>query len=286
MKLPNSGKKIKMALIALLVFILGVILYAFYLNRTPVEDYITPIIFLVVVGFAAWFGLAAGLLFSLFGVIAYGAFFFIGALIRHVDADISGKEAVWLILIPAGALIGGYLGDAIIFVEKLFNKYIRQIESLLLTGQLGMIGNEVTFQTGLKEECSRAKRSLSHFTVLLMDVKNMDQLQKMLGLDAHEQIADKISEGLSRSTRDIDKKARLDGTLHGVILPECPKENVQIVIDRIQKNLNQVDVSYQNRSIKVDVVLAFGRATYPEDGDTPEKMMEHAKVDLAENQKK
>jgi diguanylate cyclase (GGDEF)-like protein len=284
--IKNSGIKIKMGIAAVLFFSSAIFYYLLSLNRVAFEDFYTFLIVQAVLLFSCLFGLTSGLIFSLLGIVVYGANFFRQALAYDTRMDIGVGEAIWLMLIVASALVGGYLGNAATFVQKLFSKYKQQIDTLLMTGQLGMIGNIVTFNTGLREECSRARRAMSQFTVLLLDIANLSQLRRALGADADEVAANQLSQALARGTRDIDKKARIEDVLHGVVAPDCTKKNVHIMIDRITKNLAQAQMNVQGKNVKSDIKLAIGQATYPEDGDTPEKLLEHAKKDLEKKEKK
>lgn len=283
--IKNTGTKIKIGITVLLFFILAVFLYALSFSRPATEDYLVLIAFYTVVIFSVWFGLTTGLVVSLLGVLAYGGHYFYDAYVRQLQIDIGLKEGIWMVLFPIGAAVGGYLGDAVIFVQSLFRRYRPHIESLLMTGQLGVIGNDVTFDQDLKEEISRAHRSLSQFCVALIDVGNLDELERQVGADAAKQTADKIAEALCRNTRDIDKKAKFYGTQFGLILIDSGKSGPIAALDRMRKSLRNATMEYRGRTINTEIEMIVGLAAYPEDGEAPEKLLEKAKKDLEKHRK-
>ncbi len=281
--IQNQGKKIKTA--SVVAFFAGFLaaVYALAQNRAAMEDYIGLLIFYVVLMLASCFGVTLGLVFSLLGVFAFGAHHFFQTIVAQLPVDVNAHEFIWIAAFPVAAIAGGYLGDSSSFIEKLFSKYHRQIESLLLTGQLGMMGNEDTFQNSIREECSRSRRSLAQFSVILLEVANQEGLQRLLGADAPILAAEKLSQALCRNTRDIDRKAKRDETLFGLILPDCPADACQIVIDRVVKALKHVDMEYRGRSVKVDIGLILGIATYPKDGNDPQRLLLSAQLDFDKN---
>jgi diguanylate cyclase (GGDEF)-like protein len=147
------------------------------------------------------------------------------------------------------------------------------------------MGNAVTFQQAVREEVARSKRSLSQFTLLLIDVGNVEEIQKLLGTDGPEDMATKIAKAITTNTRDIDKKGKLDLTLFGLTLPNCDKSQYPIVVERIEKVLKGLEVEYRGRTLRMAIKLAIGSATYPKDGETFEKLIETARHSLVEDQK-
>lgn len=278
--IKNSGKKIKLSLLAILLFSLGASLSALSQNRAPFEDYFALSILYALLMLSSYFGLTAGLVFSLVGVLLYGGRYFYEAFTREIPLNLHAREFTWIIFFPLAALIGGYAGDMIIFVEKLFKKFRPQIETLLLTGQLGMMGNEITFQQGLREECSRARRSLSQFTFLLLELENQYALERKLGKQFLDPASQKISEIICRSTRDIDRKGKLDDSHFGVVLADCPRDRCEIVLNRITNSLRQVEFDQQGRTIKTPIELRTAVVSYPESGNSAEQLMENAFQEL------
>jgi len=113
---------------------------------------------------------------------------------------------------------------------------------------------------------------------------NLNRLERLLGADAPLLAAEKISEIICRSTRDIDRKAKLEEPRFGVIVPDCSRENAQIVIQRIEKGLKHIEMEYRGRAVKVEIELTTGIGTYPADGNTAEELMAKAETDMVKNQ--
>jgi len=278
--IPYNVKKIKYVISGALLFALSVTVFVLFSNKVSNDDYIYLFILNAVLILSVWSGLTVGLIYALVGVLIYGAYYFFQTFVLEIRFGFSAKDGIWMILIPASALAGGYLGDGVVFIDKLFKKYLRQIESLLQTGQMGMVGNEITFQQDLKVEVSRSKRSLANFSLVLLQVGNIDSLQRLMGIDAADEASKKLSEAICRSTRDIDKKAKLGVTLYALILPDTGASETDVVLDRIRKNLIKVKMAYRGRQLKADIDLISGIAIYPEHAKDADILLQTSMKDL------
>ncbi|MFZ5802451.1 MAG: GGDEF domain-containing protein [Candidatus Omnitrophota bacterium] len=276
MRIGLTGPKLRIGISATLGVSLLVFSYILYLARASSEQYLAAILFQSLMILSVWFGLASGLLFSLFAVLGLGGYYFFWTYSFQGAGDIGFEESVWFFLIPLGALVGGYLGDAVLFIVRLFARFERQIESLVTTHQLGMIGDEKYFEQALGEECARARRSLSTFCVIAMEIANLEEIERLIGADASKIATDKMAEAVCRSTRDIDKKARLAGSRVGLMLVDCSREFSEIVIRRIVTALSNTELEYRDRAVKAALRLAHVVVSFPEDGDTPSNLIRAA----------
>jgi diguanylate cyclase (GGDEF)-like protein len=280
--IPNSVRRLKIFITAAFLYCFFVTLYALS-NRASTQDYIFLTIIEAVLIFATWFGVIAGLIFSLVGIFVYGGYFFFQSFVWELRHDIGTKEAIWIMLIPTAGILAGYLGEAGYFVVRFFDKYRQQAESLIVTGQMGMVGDEMSFHSGLREECSRAHRSLSNFSMALLDVANVSELQTILGVDAIEQASQKVAEVICSNTRDIDKKAKLGDTRYGLIIPDASREKFFVVLDRIRRDLQNAGIEYRGRMIHTKIDLVSGLALYPEGGSTSDKLLQTAQKELQDS---
>ncbi|MBI4971203.1 MAG: diguanylate cyclase [Candidatus Omnitrophica bacterium] len=282
----SIAKKIKLAFIAILFIALAMSFFSFFSNRVVAEDYLYTLGLYTVLMISAYFGITPGLIVALLEVLFWGAVYFYETNVTKTRYQLSLKEIVWMFSFPVGAGLGGYLGNYLMIIDKLFKRYSVQIESLIKTGQLGMLGNENTFQQSLKEECSRAKRALSQFALFVLEIGNVEALEKIFGLDAVSEATKKVSEVLCHTTRDIDKKALLDESLLALILPDTSRENSTRTLERIEERLARVEMEYRGRSIKPHIQLKYGLAMFPEDGKTAEELSKAAKANLKVTAKK
>jgi len=281
----SKGKKFRLGILALIGFSLFLSFYALALNRAAFEDYFFTLIAQAVLAASVWFGLTLGVIFGLLGILLYSSYYLFQAQMLHMGYDIGARDVVWLSDFAAAGILGGWVGEQIHFLRRLFKTYHTQIESLLMTGQLGMMGDEPMFRRDLGEECARSRRSLSQFTLVMLDLGNQDEVQKLLGVDGPEEAAGRISKAICAHTRDIDKKSKLGLTRFSVILPGCRRDQAPIVLERIQNNLNKVTTEYRGRIFNLEIRIVAGMAQYPEDGDQSEKLTAIAEHDLEENLK-
>lgn len=281
--MENKGNKIRLQALVIIVYLVSVAFYLFALNRAAFEDYFILSLVSLILMTGVWFGMMVGLVMGLLGVFAYLCYHFFLSATGYATFDFEAHEIFWLALIAVAAILGGALGDTVVFVRRLFGKYRDQIHSLLTTGQLGILVTEAAFEQSLKEECSRAKRSLAQFCLIYFDIANLKELEAKLGADAADEASEKLAKVLCTNTRDIDKKVKMDLTLYGLILPACPKNQAPVVVERIQKGLRDVPLEYRGRLIKADIHLVAGVSCYPEDGATAEVLREKVSKNLVVN---
>ncbi len=276
----NYGTKIKFGTTLVLLFTLGISAYVLSLNRAGMEDHFAVSMMQLLMILGVWLGMASSLVFALVGVLLYGGYFFTITFVKQMRADIGLHEMVWFVVVPAGAVVGGFLGDAVTFVERMFSRFHRQLDSLIMSGQLGMVGDRNTLEQGLNEECARSRRSLSSFSLVLLDAFNMEKVQQSLGADAPTQVSQKISQCIARNTRDIDRKGRLEGTQHGLIIVDADLDHTHNILNRITKDLAHADMEYRGRFLKTEIQMVSAIARFPEDAENAPGLLKAAESKL------
>ena len=121
----------------------------------------------------------------------------------------------------------------------------------------------------LKNEITRAERHSYELAVIVMDLDHFKEINDQFGHAAGDVVLTEFSRRLKRAIRACDVPVRIGGDEFLVVLPECPRENVQIILSRLKPF--EVILNHQ----KVTVSYSRGRAQY-QVADTPQTLIQRA----------
>lgn len=121
----------------------------------------------------------------------------------------------------------------------------------------------------LKNEITRAERNRHDLAVIVMDLDSFKEINDQFGHAAGDVVLKEFSRRLKRAIRACDVPVRIGGDEFLVVLPECPRENVPIILSRLEPF--EVILNHQ----KVIVSYSRGRAQY-QVTDTPQTLVQRA----------
>jgi len=121
----------------------------------------------------------------------------------------------------------------------------------------------------LRKEISRAERQNYDLAVIVLDLDRFKEINDQFGHAAGDVVLKEFANRLRRSIRACDVPVRIGGDEFLVVLPECPRENVHIILSRLEP----FEVFLNRR--KVLVSYARGRAQY-QVADTLETLLQRA----------
>jgi len=207
----------------------------------------------------------------------------------------------WLVVLLAsvvgalGLLLGAltpntYIGDSD-FLTMLFNTFapstavallvaaliarmqsaVQRISDLASTDALTGLLNLRAFEEVLQQEHRKAERFSRPYTLAVIDVDNLAQVNEMLGHDAGSQVLGTVASAITRSIRSSDVAARLGGDEFIVLLVEADAQTGAAIAQRIRNNVYAGTVSVANRLIRANVNV--GTANFPEDHLYPKELM-------------
>ncbi|OWQ90429.1 hypothetical protein CDN99_13850 [Roseateles aquatilis] len=137
-----------------------------------------------------------------------------------------------------------------------------------LTGLL----NRATFMEQLRERLSRPQATRA--ALLFIDLDNFKRVNDSLGHLEGDQVLRTVSERLRGGLRASDLVARFGGDEFVVLLEDVhQRKDVQTVLNAL---LSVVEVPVQAEGLDLSVTPSIGVAMYPEHGDTPEELLQHA----------
>jgi diguanylate cyclase (GGDEF)-like protein len=207
----------------------------------------------------------------------------------------------WLVVLLAvvigalGLLLGAlspptYIGDPE-FLTLLFNTFApatavallvaaliarmqsaaQRISDLASTDALTGLLNLRAFEEVLQQEHRKAERFNRPYTIAVIDVDNLAQVNEMLGHDAGSQVLGTVASAITRSIRSSDVAARLGGDEFIVLLVEADAQTGAAIAQRIRNNVYAGTVSVANRLIRANVNV--GTANFPDDHLYPKELM-------------
>jgi diguanylate cyclase (GGDEF)-like protein len=121
----------------------------------------------------------------------------------------------------------------------------------------------------LGEEVARSERNSDPLAVLLFDLDHFKEINDRFGHAAGDMALKEFSRKLKRAIRACDVPVRIGGDEFLVILPECPREKVNMILDRI----GSPEIRFDHQVIAIH--YSVGRAHY-EICDTSQTMLQRA----------
>jgi diguanylate cyclase (GGDEF)-like protein len=139
----------------------------------------------------------------------------------------------------------------------------QRISDLSSTDALTGLLNLRAFEEVLQQEHRKAERFGRSYTLLVVDIDNLAQVNEMMGHDAGSQILGAVASAIARSIRNSDVAARLGGDEFVVLLVEADAGTGAAIAQRIRNNVFAGTVSVANRLVRANV--SVGAANFPED---------------------
>jgi diguanylate cyclase (GGDEF)-like protein len=121
----------------------------------------------------------------------------------------------------------------------------------------------------LRKEITRAERHSYDLAVIVLDLDRFKAINDQFGHAAGDVVLKEFSRRLKRAIRACDVPVRIGGDEFLVVLPECPRDNVHIILSRLGPF--EVIVNRQ----KITVSYSRGRAQY-QVTDTPQTLLQRA----------
>jgi diguanylate cyclase (GGDEF)-like protein len=208
--------------------------------------------------------------FLLTAVFVLGLYILLGALTPQIDLQ-SPVFVIRLIGSLAPALIAtGAISLLIAHVQGAE----QQIRDLSSSDALTGLFNLRAFEQLLDNTHQIAERSGRAYSVAVVDVDNLDQINEGHGHDAGNQMLVVVADALRRSVRSVDVAARLGGNELVALLIDADAETALTIAQRIRNNVYAGTVSVANRLLRANV--SIGVASFPKDRLSPKELLAQA----------
>jgi len=154
------------------------------------------------------------------------------------------------------------LSGALLEQARLFE----QVRTMAVTDPLTGLANYRRLISVLEAEVDRSRRTQRPFSVVLLDMDGLKIINDQYGHLTGSRALVRIGKILRNHSRAIDTAARYGGDEFALVLPEAGKDISSRVVSRIRERLS-------GEPERPALAVSAGVAAFPEDGDTPEKLL-------------
>jgi diguanylate cyclase (GGDEF)-like protein/putative nucleotidyltransferase with HDIG domain len=286
--LPHAGETNDVAILALAGagYVLAALLYAFR-NRLPEWSFdlaaasasvlISASIYFTVSNstgafFYLWVVLAAAYFFERRRVALQVAIVGVGyALALALKPPEPGMVAAWIITMGTLTIAGALLMITRERVAALVERLAEAADTDPLTGLLNRRG----FAKQLELELERAERAETAMSLVAGDLDHFKQVNDRYGHQVGDDVLAEVADVLRSFARRIDCVARVGGEEFALLVPSTDARGAFIFAERLR---NRVRETFGSRY--PGLTISFGIASYPEDGDSAERLERSADESL------
>jgi diguanylate cyclase len=164
------------------------------------------------------------------------------------------------------------LGVFLLLVVGYQRRLVRQALQDPLTG----LPNRELLADRVGQAIRTGGRELHPAALLLLDLDRFKEVNDTLGHHYGDQLLVQVGQRLRTALREVDTVARLGGDEFAVLLPRiATADGAVTVADKLQAALREPFIL---EGLSLDVEASIGVALYPDHGDGPEELLQHADI--------
>lgn len=173
-----------------------------------------------------------------------------------------------------------------LFLDKLIAATIQErldrLTALATHDPLTGLGHRGAFDRRLAVEIERSRRYGRHFTLLLLDLDQFKQINDNYGHPAGDQVLLEFARHLSGPLRQSDEAFRIGGDEFALICPECNREEIENLGERLRRRLSASEFPITTSSNHVRIDVSWGAAGFPFDAPDADRLIQIADLRLYE----
>ncbi len=159
-----------------------------------------------------------------------------------------------------------------------------RMELLIKQDALTGLGNRQIFEELLEHSLATAARHKSKLAVMFLDLDRFKEVNDTLGHPVGDLLLILVADRLRKLIRDSDFIARIGGDEFTILLDDIASyDDAALVAEKLIHSLAQPSAINGNHLV---ISSSVGIAVYPENGDTPIKLMQKADMALYEAKRK
>jgi diguanylate cyclase (GGDEF)-like protein len=153
-----------------------------------------------------------------------------------------------------------------------------KITVLSQTDELTGLLNMRAFNIILEKEIASTTRYSTPYTVLMIDVDGLKQVNDHYGHTAGSHLVRTVGNSLRGCVRNSDVLARYGGDEFVVLMPRTGTEDALLAAERIRATIDHS--AFDIHGNRIGVTVSVGIASYPDGVDKPEQVLDKADVAL------
>ena len=154
-------------------------------------------------------------------------------------------------------------------------RYIEDLEHKAMYDSLTDIPNRSLLQDRIQHALKIAQREASQLAVLVIDVIRLREINDLMGHYNGDLVLVEIAKRLQRGLRSSDTIARLGGDEFVIVLPGVDFSFIRHTANKVQELFVEPIII---DDIHLELEAAIGVAQYPDHGDTPAALLQHADI--------
>ncbi len=153
-------------------------------------------------------------------------------------------------------------------------KLYREIERIAITDSLTELHTRRYATERFQEELKRSQARGMKLSFLMIDVDHFKTFNDQHGHLMGDQILREAGKMVRESTREIDIAGRFGGEEFCVILPDTDRAGARYAAERIRQAVESSSIKAYDAEVKI--TMSLGVATYPEDGNQMDELIDKA----------
>ena len=238
------------------------------------ETFTDILIFIAVVGVVGFIVMmSSSTLIAVLSTILFGiAYLFIS----YYEMDLNN---LWIpVVIPIISII---IAFALSFLAKYIIKsrdFDYQYKLATIDG-LTELYNHRYFQDALRKQIDVSQRYNQPFSLIFVDIDFFKKFNDTYGHQAGDAVLRQVAQTLKKNSRTTDYVCRYGGEEMSIILPNTNAEEALFNAERICKSVAEKEFQFSAAQTG-NVTISVGVATFPNDADTPQDLIEQADKSL------
>lgn len=213
--------------------------------------------------------LSESTIFALLSTVLFGiAYLFISYYIMEL-------QNLWIpVVLPSIAIV---LAFALSFLAKYIIKsrdFEYQYKLATIDG-LTELYNHRYFQDTLRKQIEISKRYSQPFSLIIVDIDFFKKFNDTYGHQAGDAVLRQVAQTLKKNSRTTDYVCRYGGEEMSIILPNTTSEEALFNANRILHAVAE-KTFHLNATDTGNVTISVGVATFPDNADTPQSLIEYA----------
>lgn len=146
---------------------------------------------------------------------------------------------------------------------------------LATTDGLTELYNHRYFQEQMIMQLEQSKRYDTGFSLILIDIDFFKKFNDLFGHQSGDAVLRQVAQKLKKNIRSTDIACRYGGEEMSIILPNTDKDEATITAQKICQLVAEKPFKLANDK-EGNVTISLGVSTYPQDGETPDHLIEAA----------